>query len=38
MEEIIKIDEREVIGIFHHPQRNILGSMNDQGLLKLWKA
>lgn len=38
IEETLTIDDREIIGIFHHPQRNMLGTMTDHGLLKIWKA
>jgi WD40 repeat-containing protein SMU1 len=38
IEETLAIEDREIIGMFHHPQRNMLVTMTDHGLLKLWKA
>ena len=37
LENFLQIADREVIGICHHPQRNLVCTMTDDGLLKLWK-
>ena len=38
LEHILQLADREVIGICHHPTRNLLCSVTDIGELKLWKA
>jgi WD40 repeat-containing protein SMU1 len=37
LESVLQITDREVIGITHHPYRNIITTITDDGLLKLWK-
>jgi len=37
LEHIVKVSEREVVGLCHHPHRNLLASHADDGLLRLWK-
>jgi len=37
LENVLQVSDREVIGIFHHPSRNLLGTISDDGQLKLWK-
>jgi len=39
LEHIMQVGEnREIIGIDHHPHRNLICTYNDTGELKLWKA
>lgn len=37
LENVLQISEREVIGIAHHPQRNLVVTITDNGELKVWK-
>lgn len=38
LESVLQIsDAAEIIGLFHHPFRNLLGSIAADGQLKLWK-
>ena len=39
IEEEVKVGDvgAEVIGVFQHPFRNIIGTISDVGVLKLWK-
>jgi WD40 repeat-containing protein SMU1 len=38
LEHILQLADREIIGICHHPHRNLMCSITDIGELKLWKA
>jgi len=37
LESFLQIAESEVIGIVHHPQRNLICTTTVDGQLKLWK-
>ena len=34
----LKVSEKEILGMCHHPFANILGIFDDEGDLRLWKA
>ena len=36
-EAVLKVSEKEIIGLCHHPFANVLGVYDDEGDLKLWK-
>jgi WD40 repeat-containing protein SMU1 len=37
-DSFLKVSEREVLGLSHHPFANVMGVFDDEGDLKLWKA
>eukprot|EP00743_Colponemidia_sp_Colp-15_P006630 GILK01007147.1.p1 GENE.GILK01007147.1~~GILK01007147.1.p1 ORF type:complete len:533 (+),score=98.95 GILK01007147.1:39-1601(+) len=38
LEHILKLHDREALGLAHHPHRNLLASVSDDGTMRLWKA
>ena len=32
-----QVGEKELIGIAHHPHRNLLVTFGDEGVLKMWR-
>jgi WD40 repeat-containing protein SMU1 len=37
VEHVMRLHKKDVIGMAHHPHRNILASHSDDGTLKLWR-
>ena len=37
LENILHVSEKEVIGICHHPHRNLITTIDDSGELRTWK-
>lgn len=37
LENVLQVSDKEVIGISHHPNRNLLTTITATGELKLWK-
>lgn len=38
LEESVSLSDREIISLVHHPHRNLLVTLADDGILKIWKA
>jgi WD40 repeat-containing protein SMU1 len=38
LESFVKVGEKEVIGVAHHPHRNVVVTFGDEGVLKVWRA
>ena len=37
VQHVMRLHKKDVLGMSHHPHRNILASYSDDGTLKLWK-
>ena len=37
LEHLIKAHDRAVIGVAHHPHRNLLATWSEDGVCRLWK-
>jgi len=37
LDHVLEASDREIISIAHHPHRNLIATVNDAGMLKLWK-
>jgi len=37
LEHVLKLHKKDVVGVTHHPHRNIFGSFSQDGTLKIWR-
>lgn len=37
LEDILQVSTGEIIGLCHHPNRNLVATVSAEGELKLWK-
>ena len=34
--KVVKVDDKNALGICHHPRKNILATFSSSGLLRVW--
>jgi len=37
LEHVMKVHDKEVIGVAHHPHRNMVATFSDEGVMKIWR-